>query len=212
MVRGLLAALVATALLSTSARADTSREFGAWRDKAQPIESLSQFLSDFIGSCDSDPLSNKECKAKVEAYRKKSMGQVYYVILGEDAQKMIQPKGFNPRTHEQEFALTPFFEGSGYALTEGQPQHTDSDGNPVMPMMRMTTKFGDNVTHEMIVHEFGTGNVKVQLVFRPTGIWRLPRKDKAHAFYEGVKAQFLAVRMSDTRSGAELGSLISSSK
>ena len=36
--------------------------------------------------------------------------------------------------------------------------------------------------------------------------------DKAHAFYEGVKGQFLAVRMSDSRSGNELGSLITSGK
>ncbi len=206
------AAMVAALLVSSLAHAETGKDFAAWRDKAQPVESLSQFLSDFVGSCDSDPMNNKECIAKVEAYRKKTMGQVFYVILGEDAQKMVEPKGFNPRTHEQEFALTPFFEGSGLALTEGQPQHTDGEGHPIVPMMRLNKKFNDSITHEMIVHEFGTGNVKVQLVFRPTGVWRLPRKDRPHSFYEGVKSQFLAVRLSDTRSGTEIASIVTAVK
>lgn len=212
MVRVERLAMGAVLLAAGSTLAETGKGFAQWRDKSQPVESLSQFLSDFIGSCDSDPLSNKECLSKVEAFRKQSMGKVYYVILGEDAQKMVSPKGFNPMTHEQEFAVTPFFEGSGFALTQGQPQHTDADGNPVVPLMRLTNKFGDGVTHEMIEHEFATGGVKVQLVFRPTGVWRLPRKDKKGSFYQGVKSQFLAIRLSDTRSGNEIASIVTSAK
>ena len=212
MVRGTGWGVAVAVMASSLAQAEAGKDFATWRDKAQPVESLSQFLSDFIGSCDSDPMNNKECLGKVEAFRKKSMGQVFYVILGEDAQKMIEPKGFNPRTHEQEFALTPFFEGSGFALTEGQPQHSDAEGHPIVPLMRMNTKFNESITHEKIVHEFGTGNVKVQLVFKPTGVWRLPRKDKPHAFYEGVKSQFLAVRLSDTRSGTEIASIVTAAK
>jgi hypothetical protein len=193
-------------------RADGAKNFAEWRDKAQPVESLSQFLSDFIGSCDASVLDKKECVAKVEAFRKQALGRAYYVILGEDAQKMVAPKGFNPQTHEQEFALTPFFEGSGFALTAGQPSHVDSEGHPIVPLMRMTTKFNESITHEKIEHEFSTGEVKVQLVFRPKAVWKLPRKDKKGAFYEGVKADFLAIRLSDARSGTELASLVTASK
>jgi hypothetical protein len=213
MPRG-MALAIWMAVLGTAgtARAGGNPDFASWKSHATPVEDLSGFLTQFVGVCDNDPLTNRECKAQLAAFRKKSVNQVFSVTLGPDAQKMVQPRSFNTAKHSQEFSLTPFFAGSGFALTQGQPKHLGRDGNPVMPMVRLTSKFGDGGTPEMISHEFSTGSVTVELVFRPTGVWRLPRKDQPKAFYQGVKAQFLALHLSGTRSGQELGSAVMASK
>jgi hypothetical protein len=213
MVRLVGWAIAAVLLAQVSlARAD-NKTFAQWRDKARPVESLSQFLSSFVGDCESEILTgSKECQSKVDAFRKESLSNAYYVILGEDATKMVQVKGFNPQTHEFEFALTPLFDAAGYALTHGQPTHTDAEGNAVLPLMKMVGKLSDETTPMDVDRLFKTGQVRLQVVFRPMGIWRLPRKDKKGAFFEGVKSQFLAVRLSDARSGNELVSTVTATK
>ncbi len=52
-----------------------------------------------------------------------------------------------------------------------------------------------------------TGRIELEVIFRPEGIWRLKRKGEP-GFYEGVKARFLALRLVESRSGAEIASKV----
>ncbi|MBS2027472.1 MAG: hypothetical protein JST54_06150 [Deltaproteobacteria bacterium] len=196
--------VVAALAVPGVAGAEAGKSFAALRDKAQPLESLSSFLSSFVGDCGSDPIDGAECKKKVDAYRKDSLGKSYYVILGDEAQRLIEQKGFSPQTHEMEFALTPFFESAGQALTHGQPTKLDSEGRPIIPLIRMQSTLPDNVTPMDVDRVFRTGNVRMQIVFKPLGLWKLPRHDKKGAFVEGVKGQLLGVRLSEARTGTDI--------
>lgn len=195
-------------------RADTvAKTFGQWRDKAKPVESLAAFLSNFVGDCGATSLGGKECLAKVEAYRKSALNQVFYVILDdEDSVKQVEAKSFNPMTHEYAFSLTPSFEAAGRALTEGQPTKIDEEGHPTLPKVPLHGKLADRVTPMDVAQVFKTGNVRIQLVFKPTGLWKLPRPDQKGSFYEGVKAQFVAVRLSQAQTGVELCSTVTAEK
>ena len=185
-----------------------SKQFGKLRDKAKPAESLAQFLTDFIGDCGSDPLNGKQCQAKVEANRKASLGQVFILNLDDSQISKVKLKTFNPRTHEFEFQLTPVFDATGYALTEGQPAETDGEGHLVIPNINMKSVLPDSTTPMDIEAVFKTGQIRIQLIFKPEGVWKVARKDKAGSFYEGVKSRILAVRVSHTRTGNEVVSLV----
>ena len=61
------------------------------------------------------------------------------------------------------------------------------------------------------VREFilsGTPILILVLVFKPTGLWKLAKPGEAGAYYEGVKAQFVAVRLSHAQTGTELCSTV----
>ena len=204
--------VVAALAVPGVANAEASKAFAQLRDKSQPLESLSSFLSSFVGDCGSDPIDGAECKKKVDAYRKESLGKSYYVILGDDAQRLIEQKGFSPQTHEMEFALTPFFEASGLALTHGQPSKLDSEGRPIIPLIRMQTQLPESVMPMDVDRVFRTGSVRMQIVFKPLGLWKMPRHDKKGAFVEGVKGQLLAVRLSEARTGTDIAVWVPTSK
>jgi hypothetical protein len=103
-----------------------------------------------------------------------------------------------------EFALTPFFESAGLALTHGQPSKLDGEGRPVIPLIRMQSVLPEAVTPMDVDRVFRTGNVRMQIIFKPLGLWKLPRHDKKGAFVEGVKGQLLAVRLSESRTGTDI--------
>lgn len=181
-----------------AAGAEAPKSFASLRDRATPLDSLSSFLSSFVGDC--GPMAEPDCKKKVESYRREAIGKAYYVILDDDAQKLVQPRGFSPSTHEMEFALTPFFEAAGLALTHGQPTKLDANGNPVIPLIRMVSVLDDSVMPMDVDRAFRTGSIRMQVIFKPLGIWKLPKKDRK-GYVEGVKAQVLGVRLSESRTG-----------
>jgi hypothetical protein len=197
---GLMAALT---LVPALAFAEAPRGFVQLRDRAQPLESLSSFLSKFVGDCGSDVLARQDCLKKVDAFRKQSIGKSYYLILDDDAQQLVQPRGFSPHTHQMEFALTPFFESAGLALTQGQPGKLDAEGRPVIPLIRMVSILNDSLMPMDVDRVFRTGNVRMQIIFKPLGVWKLPKRDR-HGYVEGVKAQLQGVRLSEARSGGEV--------
>lgn len=182
------------------AGAEAPKSFASLRDKASPVESLSSFLSSFVGECGSDPIDGADCKKKVDAFHREALGKTYYVILDDDAQRLVQPRGFSPTTQEMEFALTPFFESAGLALTNGQPSKLDAEGRPVIPLIRMVSVLADGVMPMDVDRAFRTGSIRMQVVFKPLGLWRLPKKG-GKGYVEGVKAQVLGVRLSESRSG-----------
>lgn len=196
----LVALVVATSGL---AGAEPNRGFTKLRDGAQTVESLATFLSSFVGDCGADLLGGADCQKKVKAFRGESIGKTFYLLLDDSAQQLVQPRGFSPQTHQMEFALTPFFESAGLALTHGQPSALDTQGRPIIPLIRMQATLPDDVTPMDVERVFRTGMARMQIVYKPLSVWKLPRKDRK-GFVEGVKAQVLGVRITEARTGNEV--------
>jgi len=102
--------------------------------------------------------------------------------------------------------LTPFIDGGGYALTHGAPAGQDSEGRPRIGFVVMQGGLPPGATDLDFQSPFRTGNVEMEVVFRPEGTWKLKRRGAG--YYEGVKARFLAVRLVDPRTGAEIASKV----
>ncbi len=176
--------------------------FSKLRDRAKPLDGLGAFLDKYIGNCE-DPFTKIECQKNAARARQEMEGKLYYLILGDRAVSMIHPAAFNPKENQYQLDLTPFFEADGRALTNGSPKSQDEEGRPRLPIMAIWAKLPEHTTPMDLERLFRTQNVKVQLVFKPLGVWKLPRKDKKGTI-EGVKAKFVGVRLSDARSGDEI--------
>jgi hypothetical protein len=104
--------------------------------------------------------------------------------------------------------LTPFIDAGGVALTDGEPRGQDSEGRPRIPLMSLyTTLPADSMPMDM-ERLLRTQNVKVHLIFKPVGTWTLPAR-KGSEKLEGVKARFIAVRLTNARTGEEIALKVS---
>jgi hypothetical protein len=115
---------------------------------------------------------------------------------------MLKAGSFNPNTREFTFELTPFFEAVGYGLTDGAPKGQDANGNPRIQIVPIVAKVPDDATPMDFERLLRTQTVKIHLVFRPLGLWALQGKGKK---MEGVRAKFLAVRLTNVRNGDDIG-------
>ncbi|HEY3447915.1 MAG TPA: DUF6066 family protein [Myxococcales bacterium] len=183
------------------ARAEAPEAFAKLRDAAQPVESLSAFLSRFVGTC-TDIEERQTCLANAKKARNELIGKSFYVILDRDSVRMFKGGSFNPANREYTIEMTPFFDGGGIGLTNGEPKGQDGEGRPRIQIepIRMTLA-PDQMPMDM-ERLFRTQNMKVHLVFKPLGTWSLPGKGGVKL--EGVKAKFQAVRLTYSRNGDEI--------
>lgn len=176
--------------------------FATLRDRAQALEGLTAFLDKYVGACD-DPFTRPDCEKNAARARKEMDGHLYYLILDDRAQSMVRPAAFDIRQNQYRLDVTPYFESGGRALTDGAPKSQDDQGRPRMALVPLWAKLPVGETPMNLERLFKTGNVKVQLVFKPLGVWKLLRKDKK-GHIEGVKAKFVAIRLTDARTGYEI--------
>ena len=198
---GRTAAFCCLFVLSLGALADIPQTFAKLRDRSQPLDSLSSFLERYVGTC-TDLLTRAECQANAKRARAEMTGKSYYLILDESATRMLRPGTFDPRTRKYRLDLTPFFDAGGLALTDGAPLGQDGEGRPRIPLMPLYAELAPDQFPMDLERLLRTNNVKVHIVFKPTGTWSLP--SKGGQSYEGVKAKFLAVRLTNARNGDEI--------
>lgn len=192
-----------TVLAEEPAEVLTARkEFATIRDKAIRVESLGAFLTSFVGDCSSDPFNRDACQKKVEGFRSEALGKDHYVILPDDAQRAFQVHSYDPVTKRITVGVTPFFSAAGFNLSTQQPVKVDDDGNPVLPLLYVTTTLNPSQTPMDMDRLLKTGGARIQLVFRPTGVWRMPRVG-LKAGMEGGRAEFRGLRMVGLNSGHE---------
>jgi len=189
-------------LLCPIARADVDPRFADLRDHAEPMAGLGLFLENFVGECAGAP-SAADCRKKVEGFRQKALGSPHYMILHESELSILAPGKFVPATGEYEIHLTPVFAGAGLALTEGTPLKLDKSGNPVVPLLTVKGTLPDNWTTPMFHNLFSRRGIRVQVVFTPTGIWRLA--GPGGKAVQGVKAHLDGVLFTEARTGQALG-------
>jgi hypothetical protein len=180
-----------------------AERFATLDEQARRLDSLGPFLARYVGSCGSD-LSRQDCEQNVRATRRGLDGKSYRASVAERTFDIVKPE----RTRSgYRFVVTPFIDGGGLALTHGEPRRQDSVGRPLIGLLVMEGALPEGMDELAMESALRTGRVELEVVFRPEGTWRLKRKGEP-GFYEGVKAKFLAIRLVESRSGAEIASKV----
>ena len=197
----LTALLLLPTLLPTLSRADG--RFDALRGHATRLDSLGPFLERYVGSC-TDAFTRADCEQNVRRVRRDIDGNVYSASVAEQTLDLVRPE----RTRAgYRFVVTPFIDGGGLALTHGEPRRQDAAGHPLIEFIVLEGALPAGMDDLALESALRTGRVELEVLFRPQGTWKLKRKGEP-GYYEGVKARFLAIRLVDSRSGAEIASKV----
>jgi hypothetical protein len=194
--------LAALLLLPTLALADVDARFAQLRDQAEALGSLSTFLDKYIGEC-AGMFVSPSCRSDAEAFRGKYGGRKLYMIVREEVATMLSPGPYQPGSGNYTIQVIPSFPGGAYALTQGTPTQTDSAGNPLLPLIRISGTTPQGWAATDFLRLFSARQVRAQIVFTPQGVWTLPRKSGGKA--QGVAARLEAILLTDARTGEPLG-------
>ncbi|MFZ5439799.1 MAG: DUF6066 family protein [Myxococcota bacterium] len=192
-----------TLLFSTFALADVDQRFAKLRDQAEAMGAISSFVEKYIGDCASKMLGGGECEKNAELFRQSAVGKKYYMIITEETSSVLSMGEVKMRDGLFTLNLTPFFSGSGMAITHGAPAKTDGDGNPVMPFIRIDSQMPEGWNPAMMARQVQAQGLRLQIVFTPQGVWTLPKK--GGGTMKGVKAKFEAVLVTVGRTGDQVG-------
>jgi len=185
-----------------SGRAEDAR-FEELRARASRLDSLGPFLERYLGTC-KDELSRSDCEENVRVQRRGLDRGVYAAVLTEQTLDIVRVIR-TPSGHR--FVVTPFIDGGGIALTHGEPRRQDAEGRPIIGLLVLDGTLPHGMDELALESALRTGRLELEVVFRPEGTWRLRRKGE-NGFYEGVKARFLGLRLTESRTGAELASRV----
>ena len=195
-------ALVASVALTSSALASDAR-YDAVRDRAARLDSLGPFLEKYVGAC-RDGYARADCEKKVRDVRRSLDGRSYAATAAEQTLEIVKAE----RTRGGwRFVVTPFIDGGGLALTNGEPRRQDAAGRPMIAFMVLDGALPEGMDDLALESALRTGRLELEVIFRPEGTWKLRRRGEV-GFYEGVKAHFLAIRLVETRSGQEIASRV----
>lgn len=197
-----IALCLASLLGAGSARAGAPPAWEALRARAQPLDGLSGFLDRYLGRCPPSD-ERRECLLKAKRERDELTGKLFYVRVDGDVARLLQPDRFDPEAGELTLQLTPFFDASGLALTEGKPLGLDAQGRPRIAQIPLVARLSPEEDAKDVERLLRTGQVRLELVFKPAGSWSLPAKGKAEAL-EGVRASLLGIRLANGRTGETL--------
>jgi hypothetical protein len=195
-----LAVALRITLLPEPVRADD--RFDSVRNRAERLDSLNSFLERYVGSC-RDVFTRVDCERNVATARRAVHGKVLVARVADGAAELVRAHSDGGRFR---IDVTPFIDGGGYALTNGEPLRPDAAGRPVIGLVTLQGVLPPGTGDLEFFSPFRTGNVEMEVVFEVKGTWRMKRRDGG--FYEGVKARFLALRLVDPRTGAEIASRV----
>jgi hypothetical protein len=197
----MLRTLAISLLAALAAPAAASADFASLATGAERLQTLEPFLARFVGHC-TDIYEKRTCEANVAAARRATAGKTFAVRVP-DAAALVQPK-----LQGERFTLlvTPFVDGGGLALSNGAPLRQDPRGNPLVGLIPISGKLPPGTMEIEFQGPFRSGAIELEIVFRPERTWKLPRREGGS--YEGVAARFLAIRVLDARTGAEIASKV----
>ncbi|MGI5865265.1 MAG: DUF6066 family protein [Myxococcales bacterium] len=193
-----LAVALVAAQLSAAAPAEPS-EFSRLQQRAEAVDNLASFLDRYVGRCPPSP-DAAECKQRAKRFRAETTGKLFYVRLGADATRLLQPGGHDEAAGEFTFNLTPFFNAGGLGLTEGKPLGLDKQGRPRIGLIPLVAPMPADALPMDMERLVRTQNIRIELVFKPLGAWSL----KAKETLEGVRAKLVAIRLTNARTGEQI--------
>jgi hypothetical protein len=193
--------LLASLVVPLVAFAAEPSAFNRAKAGASPVGGLSSFLGHYIGDCGNEYGTAQECRARANAFRQKSAGKRYYMVVSEDS-TLVSPGSFDSQTGQFTVNVTPFFGANGMALTQGKPRKTDDRGNPILPYITMSGKAPDNLDEGVFSRMASSRGFRLEVVFSPEGVWEIPKRGGGKV--QGVKGRIEAMLLSNARTGETL--------
>jgi hypothetical protein len=194
-------ALALATLAAFPAHATTG--FEAVRERAVALESLAGFLERYVGSC-RDALTRADCERNVREARRALARRTYTARVAEQTLDLVKVE----RTGSGwRFLVTPFVDGGGLGLSHGQPRRQDAQGRALVPYIVLESASAGGLDEMAVESALRTGRIELEIVFAPERTWSLKRRNEP-GLLEGVSARFLALRLVETRSGAEIASKV----
>jgi hypothetical protein len=193
---------LAIAVAAVAFRASADPSFDRVATAARRLDDLGPFLERYVGSC-RDAFTREECQRNVLATRRALDANVYAAAIGERTMQVVRAERSRGRW---KFFVTPFIDGGGLALTHGEPRG-DALGRPRIEFLVLEGALPQGMDEMALDSALRTGRLELEVVFRPEGTWKMKRRGEP-GFYEGVKARFLALRLLETRSGAEIAARV----
>jgi uncharacterized protein DUF6066 len=196
-----LATLAAAASPGLGLAADA--RFDALRGRAARLDSLGPFLEKYVGAC-KDPYARVDCERNLREVRRTLDGRAYAASVAEQTLDIVKAQ----RTRGGwRFVVTPFIDGGGLALTNGEPRRQDAEGRPLIDLLVLDGALPQGMDEMALESALRTGRLELEVIFRPEGTWKLRRRAE-RGYYEGVKARFLAMRLVETRTGQEIAARV----
>ncbi len=191
-----------TLVASSGAWADRANKFEELKENAEPVSNLAVFLDSYLGDCTSELAGGGDCIRLAKQFRSGAGSKKFYMIITEESASMLSFGGVNPSNNQVTINLTPFFPASKFALTMNAPTKTDANGNPVLPYFPIFGTVPESLNASMIGRLVNSRQLRVQVIFTPTGEWVLPKKGGGKI--RGVKAKFEAIKVTFGRTGDDI--------
>jgi len=124
------------------------------------------------------------------------------MLVGEETANSLSVGSFDSGKSELTLQLVPFFASGPYALTHGAPKTVDADGNPLLPLLLVRAKAGEEWSPDRVQRMISSRGFRLEVIFTPEDVWTLARKrgGKVH----GVKSRFQALQVTNARTGEVL--------
>jgi hypothetical protein len=192
--------LLTVFVAASSVLADSEPRFEKLRAQAEALGSLSGFIQKYVGDCGA---INPTCAKNAEAFRRTANNKKFHIVVNEETASLLQMADINIAEGTFLLNFTPFIVAGDSALTHGAPTKTDPNGNPVLPFIRVDSKFPDGWSPQLMTRQVQGRAMRLQLIFTPEGIWTIPKKGGGQI--RGVRARFDAVFLQVGRTGDNVG-------
>lgn len=151
--------------------------YASARGGAEPVKNLGRFLEQYLGECESeDPSFNKSaCEATAKKVQDSYRDQTLRLELEEVGDQFHLAQWDAPKNAFR-VHLTPLFSERALALSVGRPTRLNDDGLPVMKNLPVWVKIPKDTPEFVFRRELERGQVRLELLFKPKGPWRLKRK------------------------------------
>lgn len=182
-------------LLLTGLLAGTS--YDGVLKKAERITNLGRFLEEYVGECEStEPTFDRAgCETRAQQTRSEYRGRTLVVEVG-DASERVAFGGWDERRGAYRLLLTPFFSERALGLSVGKPRLSGS-GAPVVKNIPIWVPRPKDEPDFGFRRQLERGMVRLELVVRPQGAWRL--RGKGDATVRGAEVSLLGIRVYASR-------------
>src|SRR5262249_50984764 len=148
--------------------------FEQLKDSAEPVGGLGTFLERYIGECAG--AVGPQCRSNATGFRSRARSRTFYMLVGEETANSLSVGSFDSAQSELTLQLVPFFASGPYALTHGAPKTVDADGNPLLPLLLVRAKAGEEWSPDRVQRMISSRGFRLEVIFTPEDVWTLARK------------------------------------
>lgn len=147
------------------------------RGDAELVRNLGRFLEQYLGDCESDDpaFDKKGCEAAALGVQKEYRNKVLRLEL-DDVRDQLHLATFDQKRGAYRLHLVPFFGERALAMSVGKPKRVNEEGQPVLDNVPIWVKLPDGQPELIFRRSLERGQVRLELLLKPRGAYRLKRK------------------------------------